>query len=476
MYDIKFNCSLVKTYGFYYIVDVYEKYLNEEKLNVRYAYLSNENMLVICSNEQLYDYIDKGRMFVKSFDTYYFFLDMNITKEFLGKIVSKFNNFIEFLKKNLDIKQIQISDDEKFCLILDDKQTIDKKVKEHILKTSIREVLAEVRIPSCEKGLSFLEDYGLKLRNLKLFSKNAIYFKEFNEYLFFDGIDVSLYIIDTTHTAEEYVKKLLKQTFYKGFSIKYVNDFMVSEVKVILEKNKFYLIYDGMKYYVKKKYISLMVYEALFNRDKDYIHRLLSLGEKNFSKRQLIRLSKIKEETIELRDLKMSINLRFILTYENGEFYLKILELNKKRKVEKFETTLPNFKYISNWFSNTYDLYCELKNFEITEKEFIDFIKKKKEEYQLSINKARELLKYIAQNGNIDYKENYNQIIVYGKNRAYRITFDSNRVIIRDAFNNNYICIIDDKQGQNLNIYDKVITRILALINDEKLSEKISTI
>jgi hypothetical protein len=72
-------------------------------------------------------------------------------------------------------------------------------------------------------------------------------------------------------------------------------------------------------------------------------------------------------------------------------------------------------------------------------------------------------------------KDNF--YLVKGKLKTYKLGIEKNEAKVWTYPNNNYVCINEsDKEGHNLCIWDKLLQFAMALINDSKIREEISTL
>jgi hypothetical protein len=67
--------------------------------------------------------------------------------------------------------------------------------------------------------------------------------------------------------------------------------------------------------------------------------------------------------------------------------------------------------------------------------------------------------------------------LVKGKLKTYKLCIEKNEAKVWTYPNNNYVCINEEnKDGHELCIWDKLLQFALALINDSKIREEISTL
>jgi len=101
----------------------------------------------------------------------------------------------------------------------------------------------------------------------------------------------------------------------------------------------------------------------------------------------------------------------------------------------------------------------------------------KYKEFVLVEKRAKKLLDtLIAHRVEVEKIDEYN-IRVKGNITDYVVSIAKpNRVEVKEEDTEKYVCIVDNHSGSKLNVYDRAITRILSLINDEKMKKHISTL
>ena len=99
------------------------------------------------------------------------------------------------------------------------------------------------------------------------------------------------------------------------------------------------------------------------------------------------------------------------------------------------------------------------------------------EQIKLAEIKAKTLfLDFVTKNNTrIILKDNF--YIIKGKLKTYKLGTEKNQAKAWTYPNNNYVCINEaGKDGHELCIWDKLLQFAMALINDSKLREEISTL
>jgi hypothetical protein len=130
-------------------------------------------------------------------------------------------------------------------------------------------------------------------------------------------------------------------------------------------------------------------------------------------------------------------------------------------------------EHIAGQISSICESLCAVK----LEDKIIKHLNLVLEQIELAEIKAKTLfIDFIEKNKTkIIPKDNY--YIIKGKLKNYKLCAEKNEAKVYTYPNNQYICIhANDKDGHQLCIWDKLIQFGMALLNDSKIREEISTL
>jgi hypothetical protein len=487
--------------------------IDNKKITERHFIINNKVLEVLNHDSLEYDYIDKGRIFYKKTAKKTIYL-LNITDRELLVIVKKLNRItnkdIAFVIERANAQPLN-----EFIFLLG-KEELEKAyldVLEKFPKTKEEEEVEEEGELTTRKSENipiFMKDLGLVRKgyhNNLLVGKGIVFDTRVNHYLKIEGFDLDTFIKDTYYDIE--VERLLEDII-KAFRIKFSDyvkedrclihffkDNQLREFRLKIETEtkdnrnrlrklaKHYVIIDTQRYFIRKNLIHFAIKHILINNmPKADMIRFLGML-KDYTIRQIERLTTINNVDLELKEFdKMKVCLKFIVYHdrEKNKYFWKSLDFKDKLKeIQRDETTrygiYPLNKNYWGYEDSVLELFRQLKPFGITREELVDYLKVRYKDYQLIEQRAKKLLDRLSENNvKVEKIDEYN-FEVEGENNTYIVSIAKpNRVEVKEKDTDRYICIVDNQGGERLNIYDRAITRILSLLNDEKMRKNIYTL
>ena len=474
--------------GFEYILDVIEA-----KNNIRFFLCLNlfDNMNTfklryIEPTNEMYNYIDKNRIFYtfnsiyKSYsDMIFFDIENDITN-----IHNKLSNYIRFIKANENysgyLSDKYILDSRTQLLLAEKKAEREKLIVEQKNKKYKSDIENMNIKPLIKNGISFYKD-KIVYEGIKC-DFNGYY--DFVKYLNTKDIDS---ITDFNEVFENTIKTIVFKYFYNNFIpwniSRNLNNQGCVTLNTIKEKNKLTFNINNNEIIVRKYSIN----GIRINKDEvaECLCHILCYDNIEKYEEFLKNVSKcsLKFHKAISQNVKHSIQLQG--TNANLEFKLKRKANRNYLILDKKEFLITNSNLFIDNKGSSYNLeYFKniMKSVKIELKDLMLIIKDAKKRYELAIKKSEELLKetltkFKVEKKTINDKTGY---VLRGKS--------GNQYLIEDNSSNtnfkvwqvkgdelDYRCIVD-KNPTGHTGKDGLVSRIYALANDIMFAKDINTL
>lgn len=285
------------------------------------------------------------------------------------------------------------------------------------------------------------------IEKMKKLNKNWLHFKVYN------------YNIETK-TEEFLVEIKIENKFIKD---KY--QFFINGIKIPDKKMS-----DVFNFFNENYYIKIDIIKNRLKNINIYLEQI-----KNYSGTQL-KILQGKDFEIVYDDVKIPLHFEVTnIKFDKNNWQINFNGYKVTKTYKEIKEALYYTPY--NDVINATARFSEFLGKEIEDK-ILDCVKVYIEKRNQAKQKAKQLfLDFVEKNKTkIIPKDNF--WIVKGKLKNYKIAFKKDDDVGAWTYpNNNYVCINEkDKAGQELVGYDKLIQFALALMNDSKMREEISTL
>ena len=494
--------------------------------NTRVVYL-NGNLILVTSEESIYNYLDTGRVYTSMYSRYsyniiYIYNDILITEQ----QIKDFEDYKD--KDNMNLKKIGNMAGKEIVLVFNEdldrikqrlaelraeREAIEKEEKQAEISNLQEKERVESLIKQYDKMI-LLEDKDIiikdnyiidKVKGLKIQFKDKVINIFEKEDLVSDNLDYKgnfiridyrkfLYILARVYNLGKWEKPIEEKlkTLHKkwlnfkiySYNVETKEEKLLSEVKIennVNDKGKLRFVVNGVKMPIQKmEKVMNFLGADYYHNSETIIERLKDLN--NYLERIRI-YSGTQLELLNGKDIEISISgiripIHFNITAEDKDHWEISIDNFKAKK--DYTAVKESFRWLSGGGLSSIGKICN--NIDDNNKELeevlINKIKVFVEKRRLAEEKAEGLFKEFLEKNKARVIKKDNGYIVKGKLKNYLVKMKNEEDVgVWSYPGNDYICIEEKTQaGKYLCKYDKLLQFCLTMLNDNNMRENIYTI
>ena len=492
--------------------------------NTRVVYL-NGNLILVTSEESIYNYLDTGRVYTSMYSRYsyniiYIYNDILITEQ----QIKDFEDYKD--KDNMNLKKIGNMAGKEIVLVFNEdldrikqrlaelraeREAIEKEEKQAEISNLQEKERVESLIKQYDKMI-LLEDKDIiikdnyiidKVKGLKIQFKDKVINIFEKEDLVSDNLDYQgnfiridyrkfLYILARVYNLGKWEKPIEEKlkTLHKkwlnfkiySYNVETKEEKLLSEVKIennVNDKGKLRFVVNGVKMPIQKmEKVMNFLGADYYHNSETIIERLKDLN--NYLERIRI-YSGTQLELLNGKDIEISISgiripIHFNITAEDKDHWEISIDNFKAKK--DYTAVKESFRWLSGGGLSSIGKICNNFDDKKLEEVLINKIKVFVEKRRLAEEKAEGLFNEFLEKNKARVIKKDNGYIVKGKLKNYLVKMKNEEDVgVWSYPGNDYICIEEKTQaGKYLCKYDKLLQFCLTMLNDNNMRENIYTI